>query len=167
MKYFYFIVLLFVICILAGCENEVLCESHNTTELLDYSSNLNESEAQKLANSFFTQELIKTRNISLSNPTCECVTDFIPTRNSESVKDTLAYIFNYSKENGFVIVAANKNIAPILAFSQEGTFDLNNELAKENFLSRIKDYLINYLCSITHINSFKKIQIRGYQDVMV
>lgn len=57
--------------------------------------------------------------------------------------DTLAYILNYGDDNGFAIIAARNIANPILAFSDDGNFDLSNENAKVLFIDQIEGYLDN------------------------
>ncbi|MBQ8224968.1 MAG: C10 family peptidase [Bacteroides sp.] len=50
------------------------------------------------------------------------------TRNGE--KDTLLYVFNYTNNNGFAVVSANKTTEPLLAVTEQGTYD--STTANEN-----------------------------------
>jgi hypothetical protein len=65
------------------------------------------------------------------------------------------YTFNYEKAGGFIVVAADDIAAPILAFSDEGTFDASNE--------NVKYWLESYGEEIDHarkagITAYAKIQ---------
>lgn len=43
---------------------------------------------------------------------------------AKNEKDTLLYVFNST--DAFVIIAADKRVLPVLAFSDKGAFDANN-----------------------------------------
>lgn len=56
--------------------------------------------------------------------TLQCYTSSLPGR---SGNDTTAYIVNFSNPEGFAIVIADKNLTPLLAYSNENCFDLDCE----------------------------------------
>ena len=57
--------------------------------------------------------------------------------------DTVAYIVNYANSEGFVIISTNKKVEPLLAYSDTGSFSLDNEMAKCYFVDKIKSYSDN------------------------
>lgn len=63
------------------------------------------------------------------------------TRGSANLSDTLAYVVNYPKNGGFVIVASSNRVYPVLAFSDDGNFSFENEISKTNFIENIGAYL--------------------------
>ncbi len=75
------------------------------------------------------------------------------TRGENEIGDTLAYVINFEKDNGFAIIASDSRVYPILAFSENGTFDTNNPIANENFLGRIEPYMDN-ACTQTRSISY-------------
>ncbi len=54
--------------------------------------------------------------------------------------DTVAYIVNYANDGGFAILAADRVVKPILAYSDQGSFSTDNEMAMNYFVSNIKNY---------------------------
>lgn len=73
--------------------------------------------------------------------------------NSSSIKtvtDSLTgkpilYIMNYGNNNGFVVISATKKYAPILAFSEIGSFDEKIDLASKEYLTAYKYEIIETL----------------------
>ncbi len=65
--------------------------------------------------------------------------------------DTLAYIINYPNEEGFAIIASDKRVYPILAYSDKGSFSLSNEVSKVNFIDGIEGYMEKN-CSVNTSN---------------
>lgn len=74
------------------------------------------------------------------NPTFEYVLNETPTR-CISLSDTLAYVLNYPDNGGFVIVSTDRRVYPVLAYSNEGQFSFDNEIAKTNFIDNIGTYM--------------------------
>lgn len=54
--------------------------------------------------------------------------------------DTVAYIVNYANDGGFAILAVDRVVKPILAYSDQGSFSTDNEMAMNYFVSNIKNY---------------------------
>ncbi len=73
-------------------------------------------------------------------PTFEYVINDNSSRNF-TLPDTLAYVLNYPNNGGFVIVAADRRVYPVLAFSPDGHFSFDNDAAMENFVDRIGSYI--------------------------
>lgn len=61
---------------------------------------------------------------------------------NSGISDTLAYIVNFPDNKGFAVVASDNRIDPILAFSDNGCFSIENEAAKESFIDNIEDYML-------------------------
>ena len=59
--------------------------------------------------------------------------------NDESTNQPLLYVINFGNDNGFVIVSASKKTAPILAFSESGTFTPSEQSPAQIFLDKYKD----------------------------
>lgn len=55
--------------------------------------------------------------------------------------DTLAYVINYADNGGFAIIAGDNRIDPVLAYSDDGSFSMQNECAVENFINRLEGYV--------------------------
>lgn len=54
------------------------------------------------------------------------VKEIHPILNEEGT-DTTAFVINYTNNNGFLIVSGTRDYYPILAYSEEGNFDVNKE----------------------------------------
>ena len=70
------------------------------------------------------------------------LTDQINTTRAKNRPDTLAYIIN-RKNGGFVLVSTDNRISPILAYSEIGSFNINDsgyEKVYDNFLSKLESY---------------------------
>lgn len=63
------------------------------------------------------------------------------TRSTTEVSDTLAYIFNYPENGGFVIVSNDVRTKTILAYSDNGNYSTENEIAQKEFVDRIENYI--------------------------
>lgn len=63
-------------------------------------------------------------------------------RSSSDLPDTLAYILNYPQNSGFVIVSGLNRGKQILAFSETGSFSMENETVQNNFIDKIEAYSI-------------------------
>lgn len=103
------------------------------------STHISESQAAEMANMVMYGSL-NTRTEIWEIPTCEYVLENNSTR-SVAVMDTLAYVFNYPHDKGFVILSSDRRVYPVLAFSNEGHFSFDNEIARDNFISNIGSYL--------------------------
>lgn len=138
-------VLTFVTCasiFLAGCSNAIeennLMQKVQDEQISANSNKLTEIEAIEISNEVLNK--ISTRTNPAAIPTFEYVTKHNTTRNAVSI-DTLAYVINYPNDSGFVILATDKYVNPLLAFSDKGHFSFDNEIAKENFIDEIGPYL--------------------------
>ena len=80
---------------------------------------LSRQEAQKLAHDFLTNKGVSiSRNMEIAY---QARFHKAPTADKASY-----YIFNNGTGNGFVIVAGDDNVEPILGYSTTGSFDENN-----------------------------------------
>lgn len=78
------------------------------------------------------------------------------------ISDTVAFILNYPNNAGFVIVANDKRVDPILAFSDKGVYSLSNEIAHEVFLDNV-EYYIHSKISQSRIRSSEDVDTIVYQ----
>lgn len=117
--------------ILLSCENEQnLNEKAKVCNAEYVSSNgsddsmfkITESKALEYANIVFNRS--KTR--AMLDITLDYVVEQPISR--AAMPDTLAYIFNRGENEGFVVISADSRINPLLAFSEKGHFDNNNEV---------------------------------------
>lgn len=96
------------------------------------------SEATDIAESYFNSG--QTR--SASNLEVSYVVETgKATKGASSGSDTLAYIFNNGVNDGFVLVATDDRVFPLLAFSDEGHFAYDeNDIVYDEFISKLGDY---------------------------
>lgn len=103
------------------------------------SHRISEAKAMNIANGFFKQTRANA-NFSVNY----VINKDNPRTRSAGISDTLAYIFNRSDDNGFMVVASDDRVFPILAFSDTGHFEYEeseDDAVYVNFISRLDDYL--------------------------
>lgn len=127
---------------LAGCTSEMLVSSDNDiadnetlliqSDLLIDSEQLmvDASDASKVAAIFYgkDKDVSRTANSAI-----------IETVNDETSGDPLLHIVNYPGDEGFVIVSGNKYTAPILAYSETGSFAYKDNPGGETMLLGLKN----------------------------
>lgn len=140
MRIFKFLSLILVLT-LTGCMSMVDNEPENNaidTSAVEMQRRISKEKAVYIGGQVLNK--VSTRAASLETPSFEYVLNESNTR-SISLPDTLAYILNYPNNGGFVIVATDTRVNPVLAFSSTGNFSLDNEIAKENFIDKIGGYI--------------------------
>ena len=70
----------------------------------------------------------------------------IENMSSRSGTDTLIYAINFTDNQGYVLVSANKETAPILAVIDKGNYqkDTDENESYENFLNNAKNYVSSF-----------------------
>ncbi|MDE7496525.1 MAG: Spi family protease inhibitor [Muribaculaceae bacterium] len=81
-----------------------------------------------------------TRSTTSAVATVDYVLNNVKTR-SQDLPDTLAYVINYADEGGFAIISADNRVQPVLAFSENGTFSFDNEIAVDNFINNLGEFI--------------------------
>ncbi|MDF1547190.1 MAG: C10 family peptidase [Bacteroidales bacterium] len=104
------------------------------------------SEAEQVAQNFY-RELYKIKN----KKTLESIQLSTTSNTLKSGQVKSLYVFNNEKDAGFVIVAGNKLVYPVLAYSLSGNFD-ENEMPPA-----VKDWLEGYKKQIESIDNFKQL----------
>lgn len=136
--------LLTIVMLLSGCASDMgdlsIPNSNAIASTTNDSSNITKDDAILIANKVLKKN--RTRSGILNIPSFEYVISGNSTR-STSTADTLAYVLNYPDNAGFVIVATDRHVYPVLGFSEEGNFSFENDNAKTNFIDNIKAYLEN------------------------
>lgn len=74
------------------------------------------------------------------------------TRVDNELNDTLAYIINYADSKGFAVIANDRRVYPILAFSEEGELSTDNKIVKQNFLDLIEPYMQHAIAKAPPVN---------------
>lgn len=57
---------------------------------------------------------------------------------SASTEDVLYYVFNYGENEGFVIIAGDQRVKPILGYSYSGSYSTENQ--PPAFIERMRSY---------------------------
>lgn len=129
--------------LLQGCTNDLDSGPKFEDESVSYSygneRTISETQAIEIANGIVDSGETRSwpRNISAIEYICRKES----TRSIDCVSDTLAYVINYENNEGFAIISADNSVFPILAYSHEGNFSMTNEIANENFISNIENYM--------------------------
>lgn len=82
----------------------------------------------------------QTRSAVLNRPSISYILNNRLTRSSV-LSDTLAYILNYPDEGGFAIIAADNRVNPVLAYSEQGNFNGESDIANKYFIDHIAPYM--------------------------
>ena len=127
-----FILLSISIVLFVGCTN---VDDFQETEISQQSNQnkITKNEAVNIAD-----KILKKSALTRTPAEAKVSFDFVisnksPKTRSASISDTLAYIINYANDEGFAIISTNKNVFPVLAFSEKGNFSCDNENARINF----------------------------------
>jgi hypothetical protein len=111
-------------------------------------------KALSFAKFFFSQNIsskngrLKAVDFKLIKKEPNLHTTSIKNGRVSSENDFLYYIFNIGDSNGFIIVAGDDASLPVLAYSNEGSFDLNTDnpgikMFLENYKSQISSIKLN------------------------
>lgn len=128
-----------VVGLLYSCSNdEFMTQSDEILSAESMNHRMELSEATDIAESYFNSG--QTR--SASNLEVSYVVETgKATKGASSGSDTLAYIFNNGVNDGFVLVATDDRVFPLLAFSDEGHFAYDeNDIVYNEFISKLGDY---------------------------
>lgn len=128
-----------VVGLLYSCSNdEFMTQSDEILSAESMNHRMELSEATDIAESYFNSG--QTR--SASNLEVSYVVETgKATKGASSGSDTLAYIFNNGVNDGFVLVATDDRVFPLLAFSDEGHFAYDeNDIVYDEFISKLGDY---------------------------
>lgn len=74
------------------------------------------------------------------------ITSRIKTRSGSDIRDTLMYVFNFTNNKGFAIVSANLNTEALIAVTDKGYYDPEEEQDNQGFalyIEMAKDYISN------------------------
>lgn len=141
MKKLYLILVLTVAIVMSGCTSEDLLNESlmpvSGQEYRSVDSRIDPAQAVLIADSIMRMGWPESRCMALSR--FDYVTSCPKGRSVNA--DTLAYIINYGDGDGFVVVSADNRVEPVLAYSHNNNFSLDNQLAKTQFLDRIDNYI--------------------------
>lgn len=136
MKHLFFYAVLFSLIFSSCSEDDVINIDDVNGEML-VSYKVTPDEAQIIVQDFIAMTGVDTqtrnvgvalgREISHIGVLRNSLTDTRSQETGSSVGlDTLMYVVNFSNNNGFVLVAADKRTEPIFAFIDEGNLDFEN-----------------------------------------
>lgn len=98
-----------------------------------YASPVNENRARQIASDFFSQTATRSSSTSLELEWAGSDIESLPPFNY-GTEAPLMYIYNRGDSDGFVIVSGEDKVNPILAFSYEGRFDVDNMAGGARYL---------------------------------
>ncbi len=99
-----------------------------------FSQNISKNEAKTVATNYYLNKVNRFSGVAVKKIKIKSTTS-IKNKNSQ----TLLYVFNL-KSDGYIITSANKNIVPVLAYSNQSNFDFKNVPPAVNYwLNRYKE----------------------------
>lgn len=106
---------------------------------------VSEAKARLIAEDFLSKK-DETRSQTKEQANVQYVFSSAKTR---SENDTVAYVINYPDNGGFVIISSDNRINPVLAYSTTGTFSFDNEIAYQNFILPLEEYISENTANVT------------------
>lgn len=129
-KYIFLIHLAFAV-ILSSCSNYDTFEPTLNTETLNHSRLVSLDEASAFVDKIISPSLIKSRGDNKQSPDY----DIIPVKTKSGL--TVMYIVNFGKDEGFMILSADKESKTILAINETGS--ISNNWSNISFNQWIKE----------------------------
>lgn len=120
----------------ASCSNQDMpdpVQNNNSDKALSEGA----LEAVAIADDF----LGRSQSRSGETPQVLYILNEAKSRSEASLPDTLAYVVNYPEQSGYAVVMNSDRPDRVLAFSETGNFDMNNEVVNEYFTSRIGSFM--------------------------
>lgn len=149
---------LFFITLFSACNEEP--EIPQPTEAIDYSSNIRSlSEAMDIAQAFIGQNGERTRTSKSLKSIQDATVITSKSSLSRSQCDTLIYAFDFEDEEGFILIAAPRNIESVLAMTEKGSFNSFQTYSNKSFqyaLNAAKDYANNALSEPSKVEPIDK-----------
>lgn len=140
-RLFVFIAALIFVILFSGCSDNLEELNSQNNEPKESLTALSYSISKEEAIDISEKVLKKTPTRGLIDfPTFEYVVNNTQTRGT-LMPDTIAYILNYPNDAGFVIIATDRRVYPVLGFSDVGKFSFDNENVKANFIDRLDTYI--------------------------
>lgn len=122
-------------------ESDFSPEVGSQIEVKERIQSLPETRAAAIAEKVLSEFRSGQTRTSNNTPEVEYILRSEKTRSTEG-NDTLAYIFNYPENGGYAIIAYSTEVDPLIAYSEKGHLDCNDEFVSECIIDPIKDYLI-------------------------
>lgn len=143
MKVSKFILLTTLMTLCAACssyDEPVLNETVNSES--KSANRLTVSQAEKIASDVIANfsDVDKTR-AETPSPSVEFVIRSAKTR-SAAANDTIAYVFNYPDNGGFVMMSPDPTLEdPLVAYSDKGNLDINDEFVNDQIIYPLENYI--------------------------
>lgn len=138
-----------VVIVLAACSNQEDAMPASQTSVKNTSYIRSFDEALQIAQSSISilegSEITRsgsTRKINLDDS--KVYKQNALTRSAASANDTLMYVFNFEDNQGFAVIAANRNTDALIAVTEKGHYDPDNTSVVEGFnfyMDKVKEYL--------------------------
>ncbi len=145
--YLYFLLILVAsACSVADSPKE---EFNNSEELNNMGESLKITPEQAIQNALSYMEEIYPETRSLKRG--DCVVTSLRRKITRSLQsnqeypDTMYYIINFSNDNGFVIMGADRRLPKLLAISDTGNMNIEDTTYNRGLASFMKSYLTPYL----------------------
>ena len=87
---------------------------------------IGEKKAREIAVQFFSQGSTKATGVVLDLEWAGNSLDGFRTKSAENIDDAMVYIYNRCGEKGFVIIAGDDGMNPIIAFSYDNSFEVDD-----------------------------------------
>ncbi len=115
----------------------------------------------KLDEQHISPTIVSTSTRSMKDAIKIAIDSRVSTRSTSEIEnitpvtrfnDTTAYAINFSNDSGFILVAANTHIAPVIGYSSTGSFSMENELAKKYVLDNLPSSTENIASELIYDN---------------
>lgn len=153
-SFFYFCVAFLTAC--SASDENIVSYSENNPEFK--SNSISVQQALKTAESLFNSlETIETRASTRRVESIESVdlSQAIMTRSEICLPDTVLYLINYTNEQGFVLMGADKRLEPIYAFSETGSLNISDTTYNKGLALFIRNVSMDISQKITYSESAK------------
>lgn len=130
-----------------ACQNEdYLLPQHQTRQTSQNSTIRTTEEAIKIATEAYTSHFgpfTTSRNSTDTSPSVSVIGTKAPSR-TQAESDTCIFVVNFHDNAGFALIAANRNLSPILGISDTGNYNPDSSIHNpgiEYYIGRAIEYL--------------------------
>jgi len=139
--------------------------------LLSFAKQVDESTARTVAANFFAGRFDKNQLRAMPVPVLVCTSNDLKSKKVNGTKSATAYyVFNFTGRPGFVIIAGDDIVTPVLGYSLEGSFSAAGVApAAASWLNwyemQIKDAVLGKVEATTEITSAWNNLVAGRSDL--
>lgn len=144
MRKFKFVIFTALTVLMAACSayDEPVVKETVDKEFNPAVNRLTVSQAEKLASEviadFHEEDVTRTE---VPTPDVEFILRSAKTR-SVATNDTIAFVFNYPDNGGFVMMSPDPTLdEPLIAYSDKGHLDINDDFVKNQIIYPLEDYI--------------------------